>query len=183
MILPLTTLPVLLLLGEEAEHLPWYQGDSWRIVNLAIFLVFLVYILIKKVRIGNVFDQRAATILKELEQARRDKEEAQQRLAELQERFGRLDQEVEEIRAEAQRESARELERIRQTADADAGKIGVAARREIEGAVKAATTELRAFVAEQSVQMAEATIRREIRPEDDARMVRKYVDELGEVNP
>ena len=47
--------------------------------------------------------------------------------------------------------------------------------------MKAARTELRAFVAEQAVQMAEAIIRREIRPEDDARMLNKYIEELREV--
>ena len=48
--------------------------------------------------------------------------------------------------------------------------------------MKAARTELRAFVAENSVQMAENIIRREIRPEDNTRMLNKYIDELSEVS-
>src|SRR5581483_9685200 len=113
----------------------------------------------------------------ELEQARHDKEEAQQRLAEVETRFKRLDEEVAQIRAEAEREAAREAERIRQAATADAEKIRQTARREIDGAMKAARGELRAFVAEQSVALAETIIRRDIRPEDDRRLLSRYMDE------
>jgi len=153
----------------------------WRVINLLIFVALIVWILRSKVRIGQVFDRRASTIVDELKQARQEKEEAQQKLAELETRLSRLDREVEDIRAEAERESEREAERIRQTAASDAEKIRQAAQREIEGAMKAARTELRAFVAEQSVAMAENLIRREMRPEDNTRMLNKYIEDLGEV--
>jgi len=173
--------PALLFLAEQAEHEVWWRDPRWRVVNLIIFIILLIYILVKKVRVGKVFDDRAATILKELEQARRDKEEAQRRLSEVEARFGRLDQEIAEIRAESERESQREAERISRAAAADAEKIRLTAQREIEGAMKAARTELRAFAAEQSVELAESMIRRDIRPEDNQRMLNKYIDELSEV--
>jgi F-type H+-transporting ATPase subunit b len=159
----------------------WHNVTLWRVINLLIFVIIIVYVLRSKVRIGQVFDNRAASIVKELEQAKRDKEESQKRLKELEARLGRLDQEVAEIRAESERESAREEERIRQTASADAEKIRQTAQREIEGAMKAARGELRAFVADQSVALAEGIIRREIRSDDNTRMVNKYIDELNEV--
>jgi F0F1-type ATP synthase membrane subunit b/b' len=89
---------------------------------------------------------------------------------------------VAEIRAAAEREAEREAERVRQAAAADAEKIKQMAEREIEGATKSALTELRAFVAEHSVEMAEGIIRREIRPEDDRRMLTEYIDDMREVN-
>jgi len=173
--------PALLFLAENAEQLPWWRQPWWRPINLLIFLIFLVYLLVKKLRVGQIFDNRAATIVKELEQARRDKEEAQQRLAEVEARFARLDEEVAGIRAEAEREAAREAERLRLSAAADAEKIRLTAQREIDGAMKAARTELRAFVAEQSVALAETMIRRDIRPEDNQRLLNRYMDELSEV--
>ncbi|HKQ04290.1 MAG TPA: F0F1 ATP synthase subunit B [Blastocatellia bacterium] len=173
--------PALLFLAENAEQLPWWRQPWWRPINLLIFLIFLIYLLVKKLRVGQVFDNRAATIVKELEQARRDKEEAQRRLAEVEARFARLDEEVAGIRAEAEREAAREAERIRQSATADAEKVRLTAQREIDGAMKAARTELRAFVAEQSVALAETMIRRDIRPEDNQRLLNRYMDELSEV--
>jgi F-type H+-transporting ATPase subunit b len=156
--------------------------DLWRVINLLVFVLILVWIFRSKVRIGDVFNRRAASIVKELEEARIEKQEAQQKLAELEARLGRLDEEVAEIRAEAERESQREAERIRQAAVTDAEKIRQGARREIEGAMKSARTELRAYVAEASVAMAENIIRREMRPEDNARMLNKYIEEIGEVS-
>jgi F-type H+-transporting ATPase subunit b len=175
--------PALFLAAEQAEATGfWSNPNIWRVINLLVFVIILVYILRSKVRIGQVFDNRAASIVKELEQAKRDKQESQARVAELEARLGRLDQEVAEIRAEAERESAREAERVRQTAAADAEKIRQTAQREIEGAMKAAKVELRAFVADQSVALAEGMIRSEIRTEDNTRMVNKFIDDLSEVS-
>ena len=159
-----------------------WNKDIWKVINLLIFVLILVYIFRNKIKIGQVFDDRASVILKDLEQARRDKEQAVQQLAQVESRLNRLDQEIAEIRAESEREAAREAERIRAAAAADAEKIRQTAQREIEGAVKAARMELRAFVAERSVEMAESMIRRDIRPEDNHRMLEKYVDEMREVN-
>lgn len=181
MILASFITPALLFLAENAVPEVWWRDPRWRIVNLLIFVAFLIYILVKKVRIGEVFDNRAAAILKELEQARRDKEDAQRRLAEVEARFGRLDEEVAAIRAEAEVEAAREAERIRQAAAADAEKIRLTAEREIGGAMRAARTELRALVATQAVEMAETLIRRDLRPEDNQQLLNKYMDELSEV--
>jgi ATP synthase F0 subunit b len=172
----------LFLAESEGQDGFWTNKPLWRVINLSVFILILIYILRSKVRIGQIFENRAATIVKELEQAKRDKQEAEAKLAELETRLARLDQEVAGIREEAERESAREAERVRQAAVADAEKIRLTTQREIEGAMKAARTELRAFVAEQSVALAEGIIRREIRPEDNARMLDKYVDDLREVN-
>jgi F-type H+-transporting ATPase subunit b len=175
--------PALFLAAEQAEATGLLNNKPlWRVINLLIFVIFLVYIFRKKLQIGKVFDDRAASIVTELEQAKREKQEAQERLQELEARFARLDQEVSAIRTEAERESAREAERIKQTAAVDAEKIRQSAHREVEGAMKAARTELRAFVAEQSVALAEGIIRREIRPEDNTRMVNKFIEDLSEVS-
>lgn len=175
--------PALLLAGQTAEGGGLLQNTTlWRVINLLIFVVFLVYLLRNKIRIGQVFNDRAASIVKELEQAKLEKQEAEQKLAELEARLGRLDQEIAEIRAQSERESKAEAERIAQSAEADAEKIGQTAQREIEGAMRAARSELREFVAEHSVKLAEEIIRREIRPEDNSRMFTKFVDDLREVN-
>ena len=172
--------PALLIAADQAEASGFLNPNLWRVINLLVFVIILVYILRNKIGIGKVFDNRADSIVKKLEQAARDKQEAQDRLQELEARLGRLDQEVAQIRADAERESARETERIRQTAEADAEKIRQTAQREIEGAMKAARGELRAFVADQSVALAEGIITREIRPEDNSRMMNRFIDEMSE---
>ena len=174
--------PILLLAADPARQEGFLKNQGlWRVINLLVFVIILIYILRNKIGIGHLFDKRADSIVKELEQARLEKQEAERRLAEVDARLSRLDAEAAEIRAEAEREALRESERIRQAATLDAEKIRQAAEREIEGAMKAARTELRAFVAEHSVEMAETIIRREIRPEDNSRLLSKYIDELREV--
>ena len=58
-------------------------------------------------------------------------------------------------------------------------KVRQQAQREIENAGKAARHELRRFTAEQSVRLAEEMIRRELRPDDDTRLINRNIDELG----
>jgi len=175
--------PALLLAGQTAEAGGFFQNAGlWRVINLLLFVIVLVYLLRNKIRIGQVFENRAASIVKDLEDARREKQEAQQKLAELESRLARLDQEVAEIHAQAALESKAEADRISQSAEADAEKIRQTAAREIEGAMRAARSELRNFVAEHSVKLAEEMIRGEIRPEDNSRMFTRYVDDLSEVN-
>jgi F-type H+-transporting ATPase subunit b len=159
----------------------WNNPAIWRPLNLLIFIAILVYILRNKIGIGQVLDKRAVSIRNELDQARREKEEAERRLEQVLSRLNKLDDEIAAIQSEAARDAERELERIAAAAEADAEKIRQTAQREIEGAVRAAKAELRAFVAEQSVDLAESIIRKEIRPEDSTRLVTKYIDELGEV--
>src|SRR5207237_10307484 len=94
-------------------------------------------------------------------------------------RLARVAAEVAAIRAQAQREAAEERARIERATEEEIRKIRAQARREIESAAKAARAELRVFAAEQSVKFAEELIRRDIRPEDDAHLVREYIEELG----
>lgn len=166
--------------GEQGEKSFFTDPDLWRIINLVIFLLVLIYIFRNKLKLGRMFEDRAVTIQKELEDARQEKEQANRRLDEMDARLGRLDQEVAEIRAEAALEAEKEAQRLREDAAGDAEKIRQMTRREIEGAMKSARAELQAFVAEQSVGLAESYIRREIRPEDNKRILADYVNDLRE---
>lgn len=173
------TAPLLFLFAAESAGNSFFTDpDLWRVINLAVFVLILVYIFRNKLKVGRLFDDRATAIRKELEEARREKEEAHRRLAEIDDRFARLDQAVAEIRSEAEQEAEREAHRIREAAAGDAEKIRQMTHREIEGALKSARAELQSFVAEQSVALAESHIRREIRPDDGKRILADYVDEL-----
>ena len=90
-----------------------------------------------------------------------------------------LDKEVAQIKKQAEAEAAAERERLTRQTESDLAKLKASAQREIEGAAKIAKQELREFVAQQSLQLAEETIRREIRPEDDARLIGVSVEQLG----
>jgi F0F1-type ATP synthase membrane subunit b/b' len=113
--------------------------------------------------------------------AQEERNAAIAKLEEVEARLVRLDAEVASVREDAEREAAEERERIRLSTEEDARKLREQAQREIESAGKAARQELREFAAEQSVRLAEEMIRRDIKPEDDARLVSLRVEELGGV--
>ena len=115
----------------------------------------------------------------ELQRAQQERDAALAKLKEVEERLARLDTEVTTIRAQSQREAAEERERIVKSTEQEIAKLGEQAKREIESAGKAAKHDLRVYAAETSVRMAEDIIRREMRPEDDVRLISRNVDELG----
>jgi F0F1-type ATP synthase membrane subunit b/b' len=59
--------------------------------------------------------------------------------------------------------------------------LRLTAGREIEAAKQIALADLREFAATKSVELAEQTIRRELTPEDDARLLSRLGEELGRV--
>lgn len=160
-------------------------GEGWReylpviakVVNLILFAGILIYILRRP--IGQAFRDRRERIRRELMQAQEERNAALAKLEEVEGRLARLGVEVEAIRAQAQREAAEERVRIERATEEEIRKVREQAQREIESAAKAARAELRAYAAEQSVRLAEEMIRRDIRPEDDARLMGEYVEELG----
>lgn len=148
-----------------------------KILNLLIFVGLMVYILRRP--IGAAFSGKRESIRRELMRAQEERNAALAKLEEVEGRLARLDAEVEAVRAKARKEAAEESARIERATEEEIRKLHDQARREIENAGKVARAELRAFAAEQSIRLAEEMIRQNIRPEDDARLVDEYVEELG----
>jgi ATP synthase F0 subunit b len=151
-----------------------------KIVNLLLFVGLMYYFLRRPIK--EAFRARQESIRDELMRAQEERDAAVAKLKEVEGRLARLDTEVETIRMHAQKEAAEERVRVEQATEEEMRKIREQARREIESAAKVARAELRAFTAEQSVKLAEEMIRRDIRPEDDAHLVREYVEELGGID-
>ena len=151
----------------------------WKFVNLALFAGGLIYVLTRKVKLGEAFKTRRETIKQELAKAQQERDAAVTKLKEVEERLSRLDSEISTIRDQTRREAADEGERIAQSTEVEIAKLGEQAKREIERAGKAAKHELRVYAAQTSVRMAEEIIRREMKPEDDARLLQRNVQELG----
>jgi F-type H+-transporting ATPase subunit b len=164
-----------------AEETRWwdYPGfELWKFVNLAIFVLALVYILTRKAKLGEIFKARRESIKRELARAEQERDAALAKLKEVEERLGLLDTEVATIKEQSVREAAEERERIAHSTEAEIAKLSEQALREIERAGKAARKELRRYTAEQSVRLAEEIVRREIKPEDDARLIASNIEEL-----
>jgi F-type H+-transporting ATPase subunit b len=171
---------LILLASGEGGAAPWWNKpglEVWKFFNLFIFVGLLVYILRRP--LSEAFRARREGIRRDLMRAQEEKRAAEGKLEEVNARLERLDAEVTNIRAQSAREAADERERIRQATEAEIQKLREQTRREIESAGKAARQELREFTAEQSVRLAEAMIRQDMKPEDDARLINLEIEELG----
>jgi len=175
----ITTSFLLFFAGAEEPRWWDYPGfELWKFVNLAIFVIALIFAL-RKFGVPEIFRDRKETIKRELARARMERDAALAKLKEVEERLGRLDIEVAAIKEQSAREAQEERERIAQSTEAEIAKLGEQAAREIESAGKAARRELRSYTAEQSVRLAEELVRREMKPEDDARLIAANIEDLG----
>jgi F-type H+-transporting ATPase subunit b len=155
-----------------------YPGlEAWKFFNLLVFIILAVYILRRP--LSDALKGRRERIRQELRKAQEERDRALAELKAIEAKLSGLDAEVASIRQHAEAEAAAERERLRIETTSEMAKLKEAAEREIERAGKVAKQELREFAAQQSLQLAEEAIRREIRPEDDARLIRTGVEQLG----
>jgi len=174
-----TLLIELILLGRETNQ-PWwdYPGlEFWKFLNLIVFATALTYIVRR--RVTDALRSRREGIRRAVLKAQNQRDEAVKKLAEVDSRLAGVESEAAGIWAKARAEAKAERERILQDAEAEMLKLREQSQREIESAGKVARQELRRFAAQQSVKLAEEVIQREIQPEDDARLIRLSVEELG----
>ena len=170
------------LLSIEDGSVWWnYPGfELWKFVNLLVFVAAGIFL---HQRFGKPLSEalrsRREAIKRELLKAQHERDQALAKLAEVEARLERLDSEVSTIRDRSKAEADAERARIERATEAEMAKLRQQAQKEIEVAAKAASQELRRFAAQQSLSLAEETIRREIRPEDDSRLIDLNLEELG----
>jgi F-type H+-transporting ATPase subunit b len=150
----------------------------WILVALNFAIIFVLLFLVLKAKLPTVFRDRSISIRKALDEARTASAEAQQRLAAIEARLGKLDSEIAAMRASAEQESKAEEERIRAATEQDRQKLVAAAEQEIAAAAGLARRELKAYVAELAVTLVEKRI--QVNSSTDEELVRSFVEELGQ---
>ena len=176
----LSTISLLITLADgEAAWYNYPGWEVWKFFNLFLFVGALVFLLRRP--IGASLVARRDTIRQELMRAQEERKAALLKLEEVEARLARLDAEVEIVRAQAKREAAAERENIARSTAEEARRLREQAQREIENAGKVARQNLRRYAAEQSIELAEGLIRRDIGADDDARLMKDYIGDLGEV--
>jgi F-type H+-transporting ATPase subunit b len=160
------------------------EGEPWgiwlsvgRLFNLLLIVVLLVVIARKP--LSKFFAGRSDSIREQLAEAQKARADAEARLAEVQSRMSRLDDELKEIAGTAEKEAQEEYERMLAQAELDAEKIVERSRQEIEGMTRTAQHELRLHAAELSVKLAEEKIQNEISDADHERLLNRFVSKLG----
>jgi F-type H+-transporting ATPase subunit b len=168
----------MMLLFQESHAIFSHTID--KLINLVIYAGVLIFLIRKPM--AAFFASRSAEIQDNLQKADREKREALAQLKTVEERLNKLDSEIADIKAQATREAEAEYQRVLQSAEEDSVKLRETAEREIQGLVKAARMELKAYAAEQTVTMAEGIIRKEMSDADSRRIVDDYINELEGAN-
>ena len=145
-------------------------------IHFIILAVVLVW-LFKKV-LPPIFRHKADLISEAIAQATAAKAEAERQLKEAAVKLTRLEQEVAEFRAAAQKEAQAELERLRKLTQLDVERIGLAAKAETEAAERAARLALKALAAKLAVDGAESLVAKQMTPAVQDALIRNFVQSL-----
>jgi len=155
-----------------------YPGlELWKFINLAIFVGAGIYLLRKP--IAAALAARGETIRKQIKQAEEEKKAAEEKLAEADAQLVHLDADVQALRRQAEKEAALEGERLAAAGENEIEKLKIQADRELETARKVAKKELRQFLAQRSLDLAKATVVSRLNPDEDVRLIKERVAELG----
>jgi F-type H+-transporting ATPase subunit b len=127
-----------------------------------------------------VFRNRSAGIQQALEEARAASQDANRRLADIENRLQQLGVEVGQMTANAEKETAAEEARIQKAAEEDVRKVVLAAEQEIATAAKQARRELSAHTASLAVALATQQIK--IDSNTDQVLVRSFASTLASDN-
>lgn len=145
------------------------------LLNFAVIAGAIFYF--SKKNLPSLFRNRTATIQKAMQEARQASEEANRRLAEIENRLSRLSTEIAGMTANAEKEAAAEELRIKAAAEEDARKIVESAEQEIAAAAKLARRELTAYAANLAVSLAARQIK--VDTATDQALVRGFANELS----
>jgi len=126
------------------------------IVNFAI-IVFLVVWFGRKT-VPGMLRSRSESIQRALEEARAASQDANRRLAEIENRLRQLDVEIGQMQASSEKEAEAEEGRIKSAAEEDIRKVVEAAEQEIAAAAKLARRELTSHTADLAIALARKQI-------------------------
>ncbi|MDE2756982.1 MAG: ATP synthase F0 subunit B, partial [Acidobacteriota bacterium] len=123
---------------------------------------------------------RARGIAEGLASGKRAQEEAEAKMSAIESQLARLDEEIDGLKQQADRESEEERQRIIDSSRAEAERIVAMARREIEVLQRSAQAELKAHVARLAVDLAEERLREDLEPSQNRRLISRFVRSLKE---
>ena len=126
------------------------------------------------------FRTRNQAIQRALQEARAASQDANRRLADIENRLRQLDVEIGQMQAAAEKEAAAEEARIQKTAEEEIRKVALAAEQEIAAAAKQARRELATHTASLAIALAGKQINVDVNT--DQILVRSFTSKLASGN-
>lgn len=136
------------MIGLNAEQ----AATAFTVVNFVVLAALVGWFLART--LPKTFRNRNSSIQKDLVDARTATEEASARLTSVEERLSKLDEQIAALRAQAEKDSTHDEQRIRASIEEDKQKIVAAAEQEIAAAAALARREMQQYAAELAIEQA-----------------------------
>ena len=135
-------------LGMNAEQ----AATAFTVTNFIVLAILVGWFLLKT--LPKTFRDRSSKIQKHLVDARTATEEASARLNSVESRLGKLDEQIAAMRAQSEKDSALDEQRIKASVEDEKRKILTAAEQEISAATVQARRQLQQYAAELAIEQA-----------------------------
>lgn len=166
--------PAMVLFGKSYSNGPAFLVQ---LLNFAIYIAGLFFLL--KGTLSAIFKSRKEELQTLLSQAERDAAEADAQMKELGAKMAGLEGELAGILAKAESDAETEKQRVLEAARAEAEQILAQAQTEIEHQKRLAEQELRALVAELTVEGAAKRLEVRLAGPDGAKAVDRAIQQIG----
>jgi len=149
-----------------------------RLINFGLLAFLLYYLVVRVGRLPDALQTQREELLREMEEARQQKEAAEAKWREVQARLQTLSDELERMRQAAEADAQREAERILTEAAAEVERLKHLAEEEIRRAAAFARAEVQAYVATAVARMVEGLLKAHLTPEDHVRLIEASLEKL-----
>lgn len=152
------------------------RGMGWPVANFIIFVGVIYYFANQPLK--EYLTTRSSAIRKDLVEAAALKATAAAQLATIEQQLHALPGELTTLRARGAEDIKAEAARIAAAAAADHERLLEQTRREIDLQVRLAKKEILEHAADLSVRLATERIKKEVTPDDQSRLVDRYLDQV-----
>jgi F-type H+-transporting ATPase subunit b len=159
------------MLGMNTEQ----AATAFEVTNFLLLAGSLGWVMVKT--LPKMLRDRSSAIQKRLVDARTATEEASVRLNSVEHRLGKLDDQIAEMRAQAEKDSARDEQRIKASVEDEKQKILAAAEQEIAAATSQAQKQLQQYAAELAIEQAGRKL--VVSAETDRLLVQSFAQRLA----
>ncbi|MBS3819233.1 F0F1 ATP synthase subunit B [bacterium] len=173
------TIPLFIGMASQDEHGSRTRDLLAQALNFVVLFGGLTYLLYKPFR--SLLNQRTQDIQNKLQEAEKSQKQAQKKLKEAQKRLKRVGEETEKMKKQSRKEGKKEKEKILQQAQEEVKTIKKDTQEEIENITSVGVQELKEYVADLSVQLAEQRIRRKMSSQDQFRIIQESIQRIGEM--
>jgi F-type H+-transporting ATPase subunit b len=166
--------PTVSALGAKLGMNPDQAANAFTLANFIVLALLVGWFLIKT--LPKVFRDRNTAIQKHLVDARTATEEASIRLNSVEERLGKLDEQIAAMRAQAEKDAVADEQRIKASVEEEKQKILTAAEQEIVAATANAQRQIQQYAAELAI--GQAAKKLVVSAETDRLLVQQFARRL-----